>query len=47
MRPDFVAVHAAARRERARQLHTLILAPIAALFRRPSKPVLREVACHW
>jgi len=47
MRPDFIALHAAARRERARQLHALIFAPIAAFFRRPGKPVLREVACHW
>lgn len=35
MRPDISAVHAAARRARAVEMHRLVFAPIAAWFRRP------------
>jgi hypothetical protein len=34
MRPDISAIHAAARRERAAEMHRLVFAPIAAWFRR-------------
>lgn len=35
MRPDFAAIHAAARHARAVEMHRLVFAPIAAWFRRP------------
>lgn len=34
MRPDLSSLHAAARRERAAEMHRLLFAPIAAWFRR-------------
>ena len=34
MRPDLSAIHAAARRERAVEMHRLLIAPIVAWFRR-------------
>ncbi len=46
MRPDFAAIHAAARRERALAIHRLIFAPIVAFFRKPKKVELRVAACH-
>ena len=46
MRPDLQAIHAAARRERALQMHRLIFAPIAAFFRRPRKQELGVAPCH-
>ena len=47
MRPDLAKLHAAARRQRAIEIHRLIFVPIAAFFRRPSKAEqLRVAACH-
>lgn len=46
MRPDFVQMHAAARRERAEAVNRLIFAPIAAFFSRQQKPELRVAACR-
>jgi hypothetical protein len=46
MRPDLIALHAAARRERAAELHRLIVAPVVRFFRRKPEPQLRVAACH-
>ncbi|HEV7478284.1 MAG TPA: hypothetical protein VGO02_11180 [Burkholderiales bacterium] len=47
MRPDLAELHAAARRQRAIEIHRLIFLPIAAFFRRPSKKEqLRVAICH-
>jgi hypothetical protein len=46
MRPDIATLHAAARRQRAAEVHRLIVAPIVAFFRRPKKADLRVAACH-
>jgi hypothetical protein len=43
--PDLLArVLADAKRERARELHRLIFAPIASFFRRPRKNAMRPKA---
>ena len=44
MRPDIQSLHAAARRERAAQMHRLLFAPIAAWFRRPKAAPARTAA---
>ncbi len=45
MRPDLGSIHAAARRARAVEMHRLIVALFAALFRRPAKPAPQVAAC--
>ena len=44
MRPDLSAIHAAARRARAAEIHRLVFAPIAAWFRRPVPAPVKTVA---
>ena len=46
MRPDLIALHAAARRERAAEMHRLIVAPILRFLRRKPGVQLRVAACH-
>jgi len=47
MRPDIdlAALHAAARRQRAAEMHRLLVAPLVRFFRRPGAAP-RVAACH-
>jgi hypothetical protein len=44
MRPDISSIHAAARRERAAEIHRLLFAPVAAWFRRLKAAPARRTA---
>ena len=46
MTPDIFALQAAARRERAVEMHRLLVAPIVAFFRKLGRTEPRVAACH-